>query len=110
MALVCLGVRERAGAFGQCIDDMFVDEKTSNRRISTPETLSDGLQVRHNTLLFPGVECSRAPHAANHFVKDKQGPVPLADLLYGFQVSGQWRHTPQCLSSLVGVAAWINQP
>lgn len=68
MSLIGLSVGESTSALGQRIDHVPVHEETRDGRVSTRESLSDSLQIRDNTFLLPGMECSRAAHTAYHLV------------------------------------------
>ena len=79
------------------VDHSMVRKNPGDRLVSPAQPLSNRLDVRGNTFLFPGVERPRSPHAGHDLVQDQERSVFVAYRLDRLEISGNGRHTSQRL-------------
>src|SRR5688572_22098146 len=66
MAGIGVAVLEGAGALGQRLEDLALQEERADRREAAAQSFGDGDKVGTDAILLAGIERAGAAHAAHH--------------------------------------------
>ena len=69
------------------LDDSTRDQDARNGLIAATHRLTDCLNVGDDAFLLPGMQRTRATHAAHHLIQNKQCAVTIADFADGLEIA-----------------------
>ncbi len=92
MPLIGMAVLKETRSIGNRIIDFLRHQDRTNRLISGPQSLGDGLQITRNAFLFNRMQGAGAAHTAHDLVKDQKHTILIANLADTFEIT---RHRGQ---------------
>src|SRR6478735_2198952 len=93
MSLIRMSVVESCRAMSEDINDLLMNENTSNGSITTTKTFCDRGDVRYNSLLLKSKKSACSANAAHNLIKNHDHSVLVADGSNSLEVAGRGSNT-----------------